>query len=222
MTAFFAYPKATAFGRGVPKSKIYEHAGAGSALKDKFVTEVDQIVWTHKLAPETLNLDATPSVTEIQVFEIRLKTGTCDMDVLRALDRAIPFPLIFELVHGERRKVVAAHKRPSDADRAKWVVSEYFQSDWEAEPGDRAPLPVALDMGGLYDQLLTALMPPTAAEGEDIRVRIERAEALQAKEREIARIRSRLARERQFNRRVAINGELREALRAYEQMKAPE
>ena len=67
MTAFFSYPKATAFGRTVPKSKIYEHAGPGSALKDKFVTEVEQIVWTHKLAPETLNLTVTLSVTEIQI-----------------------------------------------------------------------------------------------------------------------------------------------------------
>ncbi len=222
MTPFFAYPKATAFGRIVPKSKIYEHAGASSALKDKFVAEVDQIIWAHKLAPETLHLDATPSVAEIQVFEIQLKAGVCDVEVLRALDLAIPFPLIFELVHGGRRKVVAAHKRPSDGDRAKWVASNYFHSDWEVENCDRMPLPVALDIGGLYDQLLSALMPPTADEGEGIRARIARAEAIQAKEREIARIRSRLAREKQFNRRVAINGELREVLRAYERLRAPE
>jgi Domain of unknown function (DUF4391) len=221
VTAFFAYPKATAYGRVVPKSKIYEHAGTGSALKDKFVTEVDQIIWSHKLAPETLNLAATASVTEIQVFEIRLRTGDCDSDVLRALDRAIPFPLIFELVHGDRRKVVAAYKRPSETDHSKWVVSEYFHSPWEAETGDREPLPVALDLGGLYDQLLSALMPPTAVDGDDIRARIARAEAVRAAEREIARIKVRLDREKQFNRRVAINAELREAQRAFEHLKKP-
>lgn len=30
--AFFDYPKAAAFGRVVPKSRIYEHAGVGTAL----------------------------------------------------------------------------------------------------------------------------------------------------------------------------------------------
>jgi hypothetical protein len=221
VTAFFAYPKATAFGRVVPKSKIYEHAGAGSTLKDTFVAEVDQVIWSHKLAPETLNLAATASVTEIQVFEIRLRTEDCDVDVLRALDRAIPFPLIFELVNGGRRKVVAAYKRPSESDRAKWVVSDYFHSAWEAETGDRVPLPVALDMGGLYDQLLSALMPPSAVDGEDVRARIAWAETIQAKEREIARIKVRLDREKQFSRRVAINAELREAMRSLDCMKKP-
>ena len=90
-------PQGAAFGRVVPKSKIYEHAGAGTALKDLFVTQVDQIVWKYKLAPETMNLAATKAVSEIQVFGISLRDGKLDEEVLRAIDRAIPFPLIFEL-----------------------------------------------------------------------------------------------------------------------------
>ena len=49
----YDWPRAAAFGRVIPKNKIYEHAGANTALKDLFVREVDQIVWSHKLAPET-------------------------------------------------------------------------------------------------------------------------------------------------------------------------
>ena len=71
--AFFDYPKAAAFGRVVPKSRIYEHAGASTALRDLFVTQVDQIVWKYKLAPETTNLAATKAVSEIQVFSISLR-----------------------------------------------------------------------------------------------------------------------------------------------------
>ena len=61
--AFFDYPKAAAFGRVVPKNRIYEHAGASTALRDLFVTQVDQIVWKYKLAPETINLAATKAVS---------------------------------------------------------------------------------------------------------------------------------------------------------------
>lgn len=74
MTPLYDWPKATHFGRVVPKSKIYTHASATTALKARFVNEVDQINWAHKLAPETLNLPATKSVREVQVFRIRLKT----------------------------------------------------------------------------------------------------------------------------------------------------
>ena len=45
-----------AFGRILPKNKIYEHAHPSTALKELFVRQVDQIVWKYKLAHETINL----------------------------------------------------------------------------------------------------------------------------------------------------------------------
>lgn len=211
MTALFEYPRSAAVGRVVPKSRIYEHAGAGTAIRERFVAQVDQIVWSYKLAPETIRLAATPSVPEIQVFEVALRTRTLEEGVLRAIDRAIPFPLVFELTHAGRRRVTAAFKRPSDADGTRWVISGYFASDWVPEAAPREPLPVALDLGVLYERILTAMMSAPAQPGEDMRSRVERMEAIRAKTREIDRIRARLRRERQFNKRVAINAELRAA-----------
>jgi hypothetical protein len=77
MTGFFDYPKGAAFGRVLPKNKIYEHAGASAALKDLFIKEVDQIVWKFKLAPETINLAATRSVSEIQIFGVSIAETNC-------------------------------------------------------------------------------------------------------------------------------------------------
>ncbi len=215
MSAFFEYPKSAAFGRVVPKNKIYEHAGANTALKDLFVREVDQINWRFKLAPETINLNATASVPEIQVFSISLKTGKLDEAILRAIDKAIPFPLMFELTWRGKRKAMAAFKRQSEADTTKWVISEYFATDWVSEDTARSPLPVALDLGALYEWMLTALMPEEPGvlrqDGEDIQARVERLEAIRAKAREVERIKARLAREKQYSKRVAINAELRTA-----------
>lgn len=223
MTAvFFDYPKAAAFGRVVPKTRIYEHAGANTALKDLFVTQVDQIAWKFKLAPETINLAATRAVSEIQVFGVSLRTNKLDDEVLRAIDRAIPFPLIFELTWSGKRRAVAAFKRPSEADAAKWVVSEYFATDWAVDDATRQPLPVALNLGGLYDAILTAMMPSSKAAGEDIQTHVARMEAIRAKTREVDRIKARLAREKQFNKRVAINAELRVARQALERLSTGE
>ena len=211
ITAFFDYPKAAAFGRVVPKTRIYEHVGASTALKDLLVTQVDQIVWRFKLAPETINLAATRAVSEIQVFGISLRTSKLDEEVLRAIDRAIPFPLLFELTWSGKRRAVATFKRPSEADAAKWVVSEYFATDWTPDDAPRRPLPIALNLGGLYDAILTAMMPVANAADEDIQTRVARMEAIRAKTREVDRIKARLGRERKFNKRVAINAELRMA-----------
>jgi hypothetical protein len=209
MTAFFEYPKAAAFGRVLPKNKVYGHAHATARLKQLFVDQVDQIVWKYKLAPETINLSSTKSITEIQVFGVVLRTAELHQDVLRAIDKAIPFPLIFELTHGGNRKAIAAYKRPSAADSAKWVISEYFESEWEPEDKPRKRLPTALDLGGLYDKVLTALMQDEVGKTEPLEARVLRSEALRAKSQEVERINCRLRREKQFNKRVAINADLR-------------
>lgn len=211
MTALFQYPKNAAVGRVVPKTKIYEHAPANTALKSLFVRDVDRIVWRFKLSPETTNLSETESVKEIQIVGISLKTGKFDEKVLRGIDKAIPFPLIFELTHGPRRKVAAAFKRPSQADSTKWVTSEYFVTDWIPERAARAPLPVALNLAALYREILTAMMPVQVRCGEDVHAYMARLDAVRFQARELDRIKRRLANERQFNKRIAIYAELRSA-----------
>lgn len=228
----YDWPRGAAFDRVVPKAKIYEHAGAGAALRDIFVREVDQIVWSHKLAPETINLPATSAVAEIQVFRISQRLPIMDREVLNAIDRAIPFPLLFELEYAGRTQLVAAYKRSSEADPARWVVGDYFESPWIAADAARELLPVALNMGALYERLLSPLVEgqtarlmggmgeapqapffaasPTAPSGS-LSERLALAEAIKLKTREIERITSRLGRETQFNKRVAINAELRTA-----------
>ena len=72
--SLFAYPKQAEFNRVLPKSKIYEHGKPSRAVRDGFVTQINQIVWQYKLAPETINLPARPSVPEIEIFSLELKT----------------------------------------------------------------------------------------------------------------------------------------------------
>ena len=248
----FAWPRKAAFDRVVPKRKIYERGTVGSALKERFVQQVEQITWAYKLAPETVNLPATKTVTEIQVFRIALKGTELDRGVLKAIDRAIPFPLIFELMQGTRIKVAAAYKQTSrsqkgEADSSRWRIGNYFETDWQPEHTTRQPLPVALDMGSLYEQLLSPLVQdgitrvkeqssvaearePTAASYSGtttieqagrvtLEQRIELAEAIAAQQKEVQRIETRLGREKQFNKRVAINSELRGAKQKLSELK---
>lgn len=221
-SALFAYPKKAEFGRVLPKNKIYEHSGANTRLKDLFVEQVEQIVWRYKLAPETINLAAKPGVQEIQVFAIQLKTAELHCDVLQCIDSAVQFPIIFELTQGRkteaRTQVVAAYKRPSEADAANWICSEYFESRWMPATSERATLPLALDLGGLYDQMLQQLVPLAARTHEPLRDLIVRAEAVMAKTREVAKTEGRLAKEKQFNRKVEINSTLRKLKTELEQL----
>ncbi len=213
MTAFFEYPKAASFGKVLPKTKIYNQARVGANLKQLFVDQVDQIVWQFKLAPETINIEPTKSISEIQIFRIKLRGVELNEDVLRVIDRAVAFPIIFELTQAGKRKAIASYKRPSEVDRTKWVVSEYFGTEWEVDGGPRQPLPTALNLGVLYDKLLSTLIPTKYGTEAPIVKRVERLEAIRTKQREAERIKARIVREKQFNKRVAINAELREVVK---------
>jgi hypothetical protein len=209
MTTLFAYPEGARFGRVLPKNKIYEHASPSTAVKNLFVRQVEQITWVFKLAPETVNLKGTPSVPEIQIFSITLKTGELKYDVLQSIDQAIPFPILFELRYDGKIRAVAAFKRPSDADKSKWVMSDYFESAWLPSEAPRTALPVVFDLEALYARLMAPLMPFPARPGEGLQARVERMEKIRSRQRELDKCEARLRKEKQFNRKVAINAELR-------------
>ena len=209
-SAFISYPKQATFGRNLPKNKIYEHSGANTRLKDLFVEQVEQIVWQYKLAPETINLPSKSGVPEIQVFTIQLKTPVLHLDVLRCIDGAVQFPIIFELSFDGQTQVVAAYKRPNESDASRWVLSDYFATAWLPSDAQRAAMPLALDLGGLYEQVLQRLIPFAARPQESLADLVTRVEQVAAKQREVEKMASKLAKEKQFNRKVGINAHLRQ------------
>jgi hypothetical protein len=217
----FDYPKSAAFGRVLPKNKIYEHANPSAAVKELFVRQVERIVWQYKLAPDTVNLKETSSVPEIQIFSVILKDGELKHDALRCIDQAIPFPIFFELSFEGNIKAIAAFKRPSEADESKWVISDYFETAWLRCDEARQPLPIAFDLEALYAHFLEPLMPFPAFAGEGLRARVERMEQIRSKQRELEKCEARLRKEKQFNRKVAINAELRNLKQELETLTRP-
>ena len=210
LSPLVSYPEQAAFGRTLPKNKIYEHSGANTRLKDLFVKQVEQIVWQYKLAPETINLPARPGVPEIQIFRLQLKTPELHRDVLRCIDGAVQFPILFELTFGERAQVVAAYKRPSEAASDRWTISDYFASGWLSADLPRAAMPIALNLGRLYEQLLQPLIPLPARPQESLTNLVERTGKVQAMRREVDKTVACLEKEKQFNRKVEINAAVRE------------
>ena len=205
MISLYNFPKAAAFGRMLAKSKIYDHATPTSKVKELFVKEVEKIIWSHKLSPATINLPASDGVQEIQVFSILLRTGELSQEVLHTIDKAIPSPIMFELKYGGKIKYAASYKRPSEADKSKWVVSSYFFSDWMKEDGSAIELPVVLNMGALYQSLLTSLSPLPFRQGEKLDDLVSRVDLLRVKEREAEKVENRIKKQKQFNRRVELN-----------------
>jgi hypothetical protein len=208
----FSYPAQAAFNKVLPKNKLYAHSKPTRRIRQWFTDGVAQIVWKYKLAPETIRTPAKAGIEEIQVFGVTLKSEAeeeCTEDILRCIDTAIGFPILFELETADRIRAIACFKRPSEIGSTRWVVGEYFMSQWLPLDAARSPLPVALDLASLYAQLLRRLMPHPARAGESLRDHAERLERIRSLEREYAKLEVDLNREKQFNRKVEVHAQAR-------------
>lgn len=215
----FAYPKKSEFNRVVPKTKIYAHARASKRIKELFISQVGEIIWKYKLSPETINLPARNGIREIQVFDIHLKTQEIDDAVLIAIDKAIPFPLVLQLIYGDAMQTEVSFKRPSEADSSKWVIEARFRSDLQPLNTTRDELPVALDLSALYEQIIRRHIPIPARKGESLAEQVARFATLEAKQKAQKQLAARLASEKQFNRKVEINTALRSLSLELEQIR---
>lgn len=209
-SAYLLYPARAAENRNLPKNKFYQYGKVNSKTRELFVQQVEQITLQYVLAPTTTNLSPRGFVTEFHVFQIGLKTLEFSFELLRCIDLVWHFPVIFELLHEGRMKVVACYKRPNEADADKRVCSDYFETEWLPADMGRTPMPMVLDLGSLYEQVLHALIPLQPRPQETIADLVTRNEQVQAKQCEIARTADKLAREKQFNRKVEVNAELRQ------------
>ena len=70
-------------------------------------------------------------------------------------------------------------------------------------------MPVAVDMAQLYAGLLGHVMPLRQRAGESLADWVVRTEQAGVLQREVARLQGRVAKEKQFRRRVDLNAELR-------------
>ena len=206
----YRWPTAAKFGRRVPKEKLYAHSAVTTAVREKFVSEVQRITWAYKLAESTINLPGSVEVPEIQMFQLDAKTGDVSENVLLAIDRAIPFPIIFEVTRNDKTgrsvRMVAAHKQ---IGTGRPQLSDYFSTGWQPIHAERQSLPAAITLPGLYTALLEPLMPVAVRPGEDMLGISARPNIVGTLEREIAALKRKLSTELQLNRKIEIHRTLK-------------
>ncbi len=205
----YAWPTKAKVGSHVSKEKFYEHGTVSTAVREQFVSEVQRITWTYKLAESTINLPGSSSVPEVQVFEIEVKHDDVPPAVLSVIDRAIPFPIVFEIVQatsagddgGRRVRMVAAHKQLGSGATA---MSPYYSTGWQQTDAVRQQLPTAITLSALYTGLLSPLMPIAMRPGEDALQVAARLQAARKLEREITSLERKLRSEPQLNGKIEL------------------
>lgn len=206
----FGFPASTEFGKRIPKQKFYENIDVTPAMKRFFVEQIHLIYWRNKLAAATMNLAAGDTVTEIEVFEVRLNTPQLDEAVLRQIDKEIPYHILFILTCEGKAQAWVGYKEAAASGSNAFKVSRYYHTDWV--PENELQLQInGLDMDAVYENLVRQIAGDSlgSESGESLQASVERDEKRRQLEKQIAALEAKMRKEKQLNRRMEINAELK-------------
>ncbi len=208
MNQIFQFPSNAYFGKMIPKSKIYLESKATSRIKNFFIRDVDKISWEYKLAPETINMSATNSVSEIQVVRLVLRNEEFSDEILQAIDKTIPSHLIFQIEFEDKIQYAIALKRQNMIEQDKSIISSHFKSDWIKADANKVNLPALFNLENLYHHFINELIPIAGRKNETVREMVERFESIKSKKREAEKLAASLKKVKQFNRKVELNKQI--------------
>ena len=206
----FGFPASTEFNKRIPKQKFYEHIDIGSSLKRIFIEQIYLIYWHNKLAATTLNVAAGEAVAEIEVLEIQLKSPHLDEAVLRQIDREIPYHILFVLTCEGKVQVWIGYKEAAGSGSNAFKVSQYYHTDWVPEKELQFGID-GLSMDAVYENLVRQVAGDalqTDSE-ESLQASVERDKKRRHLEKQIAALESKMRKEKQLNRRMEMNAELK-------------
>lgn len=189
-------PRSTEVNRRVAKEKLYANATLTTQLRDMIKDQIESVVWRNKLADSTVGVAAGETVKEIQVFEVALRQRGLDKRVLTAIARAIPYKILFVLTFGD--EVQAYIEASGTFYNTDWFSLDEFTLKFEG-----------LNLDAVYENLSRQIAGGRLGTEGDIAEAVDRDKQRQKLERDIAALEKKVLREKQFNRQVELNSELK-------------
>jgi hypothetical protein len=214
-----ALPKSTEFNKRIPKQKFYENLTVSPALKRVFVDQIRVIYWRNKIAPTTVNISAGEAVTEVEVLEVQLNQPTLDEAVLRQIDKEIPYHILFVLTYEDKAQSWIGFKETTYGGTNTFKVKKYYHTEWMPVDELRIQL-TGLNMDAVYEGFVRQIAGELLGNSKDesLKASVEKAEQRAALEKQIASLQAKIRNEKQLNRQVEMNTELKKLRRELEQL----
>ena len=198
-------PRSTQVNRRVAKEKLYQNAALAPQTREMIKDQIDSVFWRNKLADSTMAISAGETVAEIQIFEIQLRQRELDKRVLPAIAKAIPYKILFILVFGDEAQL--------------WIEASgtFYNTDWQPLGGFTLKFE-GLNLDAVYENLARQISGGRLGTDGDIAEAVDCDKKRQKLERDIAALEKKLLREKQFNKQVELNGELKRLKKELEEL----
>ena len=187
----------------IAKTKFYEKVSLSSKLQDDFIRKIQKITWKYKLSETTIGIRKTDNVTEIQIFEIELKEQSIPENALKVIDKAIPYQILYQFVFNNNIAYGITLKGIGKTEST--IPQHYYFSEWnEVLNFDFT----GIDLEKVYQKLIKAFIKNEAKEQQNFKTVIDTDNKIKHLEKEIAALKKKISKEKQFNRKVELNKKL--------------
>lgn len=216
----FGLPKTTEFNKRIPKQKFYENISVSPAMRRIFIEQIKNVYWKNKIATSTVNLAPGETVTEVEIFEVNLSARVLDEAVLRQMDREIPYHIIFLLEYEGKYQAWTAYKEVAGSGTNAFKVGAYYHTDWLQE--NDLPLKLeGLNIDSVYENFVRQIAGDTLVRettDESLSDSVARIEQKKLFEKQIQNLQAKVRKEKQLNKQVQLNAELKKLKKELESL----
>ena len=218
----------------VPKKLLLEQGAPTAADKRYLQDGIEEMIWVAVLKPTIIGVpifrDDEREYLEIVVLSVELRPAAKPPRLVELIHRAVPYPVVLVAAHGDTVSLSLAHKRWSQGEKGKVVIEDVrrtapFQPD--APTAEEAAFLASLalanqpsrDLYTVYQgwldrvaaleaaQITGTFAPPESTDrASAVREGLDAHAQLQ---RDLAVLRAKAKKEKQINRRVELNLEIK-------------
>jgi len=187
-------PSQASIDKFIPKSKFFEKAVVNTKLKDEFTRNIQRITRKYKLSDTTIGIPKTETIEEIQIFEIQLRQKIISKNILKLIDKAIPYPILYVLVYQDDVAYAISYQDT--------VARNYYISDWNQD--------ISFDFNGInlekvYQNTITSFITKQDASDQDFETTVTRDAQIKSLIIEIQALQNKVKNQKQFNKKVELN-----------------
>ena len=206
----FNLPTRAFVNKFIPKSKFFEKAQVNSKLQQEFSDAIVRITWAYKLAENTINISGAKNVEELQIFNMKLKNKTIPKNVLKVIDKAIPFVILYTFKFEDNFAYGITIKENAE--------QRYFFSEWNEE--------LSFDFTGntiehIYQKTIKLFIKNKTGlvvKNQNFEALLEKEKKIAMLEKEISSLQKKVRTEKQFNKQVSFNKALKSKLKEKEDL----
>jgi len=205
------FPSSTRKGIRLPKESFYTHATLTPAIKRAMVDDIEQIVWSHTLTAETLNVNASDKVRQIDVLTVTLKKREYNEKIFEMIEKAIPRHILFILRFKNECRLLIHYKEVYENVKGKFRIVESYTTDWQL--WEEISLSITgLDLERIYHNFVYQIAGNklTKEPGRELAKAIEQNQEAEKIRNRIARLEDKMRKEVQFNLQLQISTEIKE------------